>query len=309
MTDVERMEWGLNKKIVEREIEEKFSKLILKSEKNNNTFIIWASISNSDSEYTRDWIDTQDSNELDIIFDKNLKLYLSLHNRNTEEHFISYQIKWAKERQKYYPHYETYHGDMTHFSILQDWIDYLENRMNKLKISIELIGENKSTYSSPIFIHIKKVLEKYRLTNFQAIEILSVYTSAFSPELIQNVIKPIIDFLGKMQLDNSTTTIMELPLLENNDLPEIDLKFDKEQIRFMYDLGIIEFLIGKYPSTLKGNQNQVAVLLSQILKHKRGSAQPTINALFTNATKDKDYPKTTPRIKKIIDHLDSRELK
>ena len=60
MTDVERMEWGLNKKIVEREIEEKFSKLILKSEKNNNTFIIWASISNSDSEYTRDWIDTQD---------------------------------------------------------------------------------------------------------------------------------------------------------------------------------------------------------------------------------------------------------
>ena len=78
--------------------------------------------------------------------------------------------------------------------------------------------------------------------------------------------------------------------LNASDLPEIDLTTQKEQIRLIYDLGIIDFLQNKYPKTLNNNNSQVAHLVSKILKLKYISVQPSINELLSDKV-GKNYPK------------------
>jgi hypothetical protein len=95
---------------------------------------------------------------------------------------------------------------------------------------------------------------------------------------------------------------------ENTDLPEIELKTQQEQIRLLYDLGIINYLQKEFKATLKGNNNQTALLISQILKLKHGSVQPTLNALLSNNV-NKNYPTETTRTKAIINQLNANELK
>jgi len=93
-----------------------------------------------------------------------------------------------------------------------------------------------------------------------------------------------------------------------SDLPEIDLTTQKEQIRLIYDLGIIDFLQKKYPKTLNNKKSQVAQLISKILKLKYGSVQPSINELLSDKV-GKNYPKETPKTKAIIDKLNANESK
>jgi hypothetical protein len=101
---------------------------------------------------------------------------------------------------------------------------------------------------------------------------------------------------------NEFLTIQEV----KNELPEIDLKTLNEKIILLYELGIIDFLIKKYPNTLKGNNNQVAELLSKIIG---GKLQPSVNALLTDNRTNKNYPKLTNKVKAIVDSLNSNENK
>jgi hypothetical protein len=92
-------------------------------------------------------------------------------------------------------------------------------------------------------------------------------------------------------------------------LPELELSTQKDQIRLLYELGVIEFLQDKYEESLKNNINQTAHLLAQILNLNRGSVQPTLNALLTDNSNNRNYPKKTNAIKAIIDKLNSLESK
>ncbi len=94
----------------------------------------------------------------------------------------------------------------------------------------------------------------------------------------------------------------------SNNLPEIELKTQKEQIRLLYDLGVIDFLQKEFEETLKGNVYQTADLLAKILKLKQNSIQPTLNALLSDNV-NKNYPKETARTKAIIDQLNANKLK
>lgn len=94
---------------------------------------------------------------------------------------------------------------------------------------------------------------------------------------------------------------------DKEDLPSVELKTQKEQIRLLYDLGIIDFLIKKYPNTLKNNNSQIAILISKVLKQNKTSIQPSLSALL-NDTVNKNYPKQTESIKSILDKLNSNEL-
>lgn len=96
---------------------------------------------------------------------------------------------------------------------------------------------------------------------------------------------------------------------ENTDLPEIELNTQQEQIRLLYDLGIINYLQNEFKATLKGNNNQTALLISQILKLGHSSVQPTLNALLSDNKKNRNYPKITQRTKAIIELLNANELK
>lgn len=94
----------------------------------------------------------------------------------------------------------------------------------------------------------------------------------------------------------------------SNDLPEIDLSTQREQIRLLYELGVIDFLQSKFPASLKDNNNQTAHLISQFLKLNRVSVQPTLNALLNDNSGDRNYPKKTKNVIAIIDQLNSNEL-
>lgn len=96
---------------------------------------------------------------------------------------------------------------------------------------------------------------------------------------------------------------------EITNLPELELSTQKDQIRLLYELGVIEFLQDKYEESLKNNINQTAHLLAQILNLNRGSVQPTLNALLTDNSNNRNYPKKTNAIKAIIDKLNSLESK
>jgi hypothetical protein len=94
------------------------------------------------------------------------------------------------------------------------------------------------------------------------------------------------------------------------DVPEIELKTQKEQIRLLYDLGVIDFLQSKFPS-LKNNNQATAHLLSQILKMKpdNKSIQPNLNALLTENFASDKYISESANTKAIITRLNANELK
>ncbi len=117
-----------------------------------------------------------------------------------------------------------------------------------------------------------------------------------------------IYFLDKKLKDNIEVKPNDEVKTENTDLPEIELKTQKEQIRLLYDLGIIDFLQKEFEETLKGNENQTASLIAKILKLKTTSIQPTLNALLSNNV-NKNYPSKTPTTKAIIDKLNANKLK
>lgn len=113
----------------------------------------------------------------------------------------------------------------------------------------------------------------------------------------------IIEYLNKI-IDSD---IENLDIDEANRLPEIDLTSQKEQIRLMFDLGIIKHLQSEYPH-LKSSNNLTSNLISKILKLKNSSIQPSINDLLNNNNVTKNYPKETLKTKAIIDKLKSNEL-
>lgn len=94
---------------------------------------------------------------------------------------------------------------------------------------------------------------------------------------------------------------------DETELPEIELKSQKEQIRLLYDLGVLDYLREKYPVALLSN-SQLSQLVGQILKIKKVSAQPTVNALM-NEQSGKNYASQTEKTKKIIAHLNGSESK
>jgi len=96
----------------------------------------------------------------------------------------------------------------------------------------------------------------------------------------------------------STTTEAELP--------EIDLRTQREQIRLMYDLGLLHFLKQKYPNALRSN-NKLAELIGKILKLERSTIVSTVNAIMNETTTDRNYPKQTANTNSIIDYVNSYE--
>jgi len=97
------------------------------------------------------------------------------------------------------------------------------------------------------------------------------------------------------------------PLIEKDVVPDVEIKTQKEQVRLLYDLGVIDFLKEKYPNTLRNSENQVSKLVSKIINANNSSIQPTVNALLSD-TVNKNYPKQTNSIKSIIDKLDANEV-
>lgn len=90
--------------------------------------------------------------------------------------------------------------------------------------------------------------------------------------------------------------------IEEVELPEIELKKIKDKIAIMIELGIIDYLIIKYPY-LKGNGLRLTKLLSQFLNIEVNSLKKIINTFVTDAKESTDYPKITDKVKNVIDKL------
>lgn len=192
-----------------------------------------------------------------------------------------------------------------------------------LKDCIHLDNENINDFFQIILSHniLKLLTELYRVDNNR-------HSIEFFVRIINNTIRqnenPKHNFLKHFnnygfQFVKKTSirfnlTIEEKPKDEELkteiiELPYLELKTQKDQIRLLYDLGVIDFLQNNYKSTLKNNNNQTAHLLAQILKLSKGSIQPTINALLNDDPSSKNYPKESNETKGIIDKLNSAEPK
>ena len=115
----------------------------------------------------------------------------------------------------------------------------------------------------------------------------------------EGMIKAINDWLEELteeETKNKTTF---------NEIPEVELRFISEQIRLLEDLGVLDFLKGKYPNALN-SENQLAKLVSKLIKQKQGSIQPIINAV-KGGNANKNYPKESTNTKSIMDWLNSYE--
>lgn len=91
------------------------------------------------------------------------------------------------------------------------------------------------------------------------------------------------------------------------DLPNFELSNMKEQIRLLNDLGVIDFLVSKYPVSFSNNVNELSGLIAQLLRQNKRSIQPTLNALLKDNALNKNYPKQTSNTKFLIDYLKSKE--
>lgn len=96
----------------------------------------------------------------------------------------------------------------------------------------------------------------------------------------------------------------------NNLLDEIDdVESVSEQIRLIYELGILDHLKKQYPDTLGKSNNALAGLIAKFLNSSKNvkipttTIQPIVNALIKDDASSKNYPKKSPRIKVIIESL------
>jgi hypothetical protein len=94
---------------------------------------------------------------------------------------------------------------------------------------------------------------------------------------------------------------------ELNLIPEVELTKQKEQIRLLHELGVIEFLIDRYPNSLKNSKNQTAQLIARILRVGGTSVQPTLNALLNDDASSDKYPKLSTSVNLIIKALNAAE--
>lgn len=72
----------------------------------------------------------------------------------------------------------------------------------KLKVALDIIGDNKIEYSSILFHHIKDVLKTYKISNLIARGIMLDMKGAFSPEQNEIIIEPIILYLERSNIEN-----------------------------------------------------------------------------------------------------------
>jgi hypothetical protein len=83
----------------------------------------------------------------------------------------------------------------------------------------------------------------------------------------------------------------------------ITLKTQKDKIRLVFELGIIEALVTKFPD-LKGNGHKISKVLANLLDLNYSSIQPIVRVLLNDTINDKNYPKITKSIKDYISSLE-----
>ena len=133
----------------------------------------------------------------------------------------------------------------------------------------------------------------------------------FSLFTLNGVLEKLLTYSNYKSIDS----IFESNNLSNEDLkentessifPEIDLTTQKESLRLLYDLGVLDFLKTKYPQTFRSN-HQLSNLLEKILQIKKDSLQGSTNDLLNENTGSKNYPKESKKTKSIMDSLNSSE--
>jgi hypothetical protein len=161
-----------------------------------------------------------------------------------------------------------YKVDTTKNSVIHNHIDELK-KLTKNEVYAQI---NESSIYYDEFIFFNQLIEDYS----------SWYT--------ENIIKK------ESVLKNKESEIIDF----------IDLKTQKEQIRLLYDLGIIHFLKDKYPKSTKVD-NALAGLIASILRVQKTSIYSSLSYLLKDDASNKNYPKQTERTKEIIRLLNANE--
>jgi len=131
----------------------------------------------------------------------------------------------------------------------------------------------------------------------------SAYEKQYDQEFIKHYLKFISDYVEGLKAENKRVINEDLKVVDV--LPSIELESIKEQVRLLYDLGVVDFLIDKYPTSFK-NIAELSRVLSTVLDKNQQAVYSPLNALISNNT-GKNFPSQSPKIKALIDTLNAAE--
>jgi hypothetical protein len=150
----------------------------------------------------------------------------------------------------------------------------------KLLIAHKIWGENRITYTSPIFHHIPHIIEEYNLDSKEAINILLDLQGSFSPEQRQYIREHIIPYLRERDFKKET---LVTPVTENDTQITIKPTFKTEAIEPLYNIlkGYFQpneqrelkqiLLTGndtKKPLLFMSNGNRLADVFKKLIEHE-----------------------------------------
>lgn len=168
------------------------------------------------------------------------------------------------------------------YKLIESKLILLDSALINLKIQ----DESKYYKLGDIVINLDKEIEEYYTLKEQ----IAPY-----PTTVPQIIKKHVEDLKKFP--NAAKKSNELN--EDNEESEIEIKKQKDKVRLLHELGIIDQLEIKYPY-IKGNGQRITKLIMHFLDIKETSLQPIINALIHNNESDKNFPHLKQTVKNVI---------
>lgn len=197
---------------------------------------------------------------------------------------------------KLYSHQYNYIQDMTFFNLYSDWRKAFQN-LKQNKESIYLLLDDSQFKRTKIVLN---ELEQKINVGLRTHDLTS-----FHPKL-EIKFKKFLDWTNEIFVYfKSVGNDQPERIGEQIEIYDLELSTQNEQIRLLYDLGIIDHLKQTYPESFR-HVNPLAKVIAIILKLNHTSISPSLSALI-NDNANKNYPKETPKTKALIDQLNANE--
>jgi hypothetical protein len=173
--------------------------------------------------------------------------------------------------------------------------DLIENELNLLDVAlIHLKIEDEKKY----FKLKEIILDLDENIKFLYSKEVSTYPRT-PPNIISKHVAELQNFKNEIPIStNNHLAILNEDLIEEVELPNIELSTIPDRVRLLMELGIIRHLETEYP-ILKGNKNKLTQLLMEFMKVQYSSLQPVVNAIEYDDD-HKKKPKLSRKVQNVL---------
>jgi hypothetical protein len=168
-------------------------------------------------EYTLEKIDTGKIENLQKIYNQQIRVYLNADKLRTKKMFIEYELDKAKMFQIRFTDYRTDKQQLLYWTDLQNWIDFLEGKLKKpkpKKSKLSYQWQNKPNEELPELYEL--LLNKYKLISPETT--LEQFKGIFTGQPLESI-KPV-----KWHDNNTSELLYFIKGLKKNDNIELNIK-------------------------------------------------------------------------------------